>query len=378
MDFSYSDEQQMLQESVQKFVQKNYDFDTRKKIIASETGFSEENWKLFAELGWLTVPFSESDGGFGGRAVDLMVMMEEFGKAMLVEPFLPTAVLCGGLISALGTEQQKADLLAKIMGGELQLALAYAEANSRFNLANVTTTATSEGDDIVINGTKIFVLNGRDANLLLVTARESGADIDNHGVSVFLVDRNAEGVSMRPYPTVDGRQAAQIQFNNVTVPASARIGAAGGETVRGLSQVIDQATVAVCAEAVGALESLLQKTVEYSKTRKQFGVPIGSFQALQHRMADMFIECQLARSIVLRAAMKLDSNDTEQEKAKAVSAAKCRVGQAIKKVSQEAIQIHGGIGMTDELDVAHLFKRVSAIDLLFGNEDYHAERFAAL
>ena len=377
MDFSYSEEQQMLQESVQKFVHKNYDFDTRKKIMASAAGYSEENWKLFSELGWLTVPFAEADGGFGGRAVDLMVMMDEFGKAMLVEPFLPTAILGGGLLSELGSEQQKAELLPQVMGGHLQLALAYAEAGSRFNLANVQTSAVQKGDEIILDGTKIFVLNGRAANFLLVTARESGAATDTAGISVFLVDNKSAGVSMLPYPSVDGRQAAQIQLKSVRVPVGSRIGAAG-TALDALKIVIDKATVAISAEAVGALEALLHKTVEYSKTRKQFDVPIGSFQALQHRMADMFIECQLARSIVLRAAMTLDSNDSAQEKAKVVSAAKCRIGKAIRKVSQEAIQIHGGIGMTDELDVAHLFKRVSAISLLFGDDDFHAARFASL
>ncbi len=377
MDFSYSEEQQMLQESVQKFVQKSYDFDTRKQVIASAAGFSDENWKLFAELGWLTVPFSDADGGFGGLAVDLMVMMEEFGKAMLVEPFLPTAVLAGGLISALGSDEQKAELLPQIMAGELQLAVAYAEAGSRFNLNNVATTAKVAGDDVVIDGNKIVVLNAPGADKILVTARESGAQTEANGVSIFLVDRNAAGITLIDYPTIDDRKAAQVQFTAVKVPASARLGAAGG-AAKALGTVIDRATVAVCAEAVGALESLLGKTVEYSKTRKQFNTPIGSFQALQHRMADMFIECQLARSIVMRAAMKLDSAESDAEKAQAVSAAKARVGKAIKAVGQDAIQIHGGIGMTEELDVGHLFKRVTAIDILFGNGDYHAERFAAL
>ncbi len=377
MDFSYTDEQQMLQESVQKFVHKNYSFDARKKIMASSSGYSDENWKLFAELGWLTVPFSEADGGFGGRSVDLMVMMEEFGKALLVEPFLPTVILGGGLLSELGSAKQKEALLTAVMDGSLQLALAYAEAGSRFNLANVTTTAIKKGDELIIDGAKIFVLNGQSANYLLVTAREAGAATDANGISVILVDNKAVGISMVPYPTVDGRQAAQIQFKSLRVPVASRLGEAG-KALAALSQVIDRATVAVCAEATGALEALLRKTVEYSKTRKQFDVPIGSFQALQHRMAEMFIECQLARSIVLRAAMMLDSQVGSVEKAKAVSAAKSRVGKAIFKVGQEAIQIHGGIGMTDELDVAHLFKRVTAISLLFGDSDFHTSRFATL
>ena len=377
MDFSYTEEQQMLQDSVQKFVQNRYDFDTRNAIIASDDGYSIENWQLFAELGWLTVPFSEADGGFGGSAVDLIVMMEEFGKANLVEPFMPTAILGGGLVAALGADTQKAELLPRVMDGSLQLACAYAESTSRFNLASVTTSAESEADSLVINGSKIAVLNGPGADKLLVVARESGATADRSGISVFLVDSESEGVSIQAYTNVDGKKAARIDFDSVTVPAAQRLGEAGG-ALAALQAVIDRAIVATSAEAVGALEALLQKTVEYSKTRKQFGTAIGTFQALQHRMADMFIECQLARSIVIMAAMKLDSSESELEKTKSVSAAKSRVGRAIEKVSQEAIQIHGGIGMTEELDVGHLFKRVTAIDVMFGNADFHTERFASL
>lgn len=377
MDFSFTDEQQMLQDSVQKFVRENYDFDTRKGILASDTGFSVDNWNLFAELGWLTVPFCEEDGGFGGSAVDLMVMMEELGKGMVVEPFIPTAVMAGGLISALGTAEQKSDLLPRIMGGELQLACAISEPGSRYNLANVATTAAVKGDGFVINGSKVAVLNGAQADRLLVVARSSGASLDRHGISVFLIDADATGVTRHGYTQIDGHGAATVQLDNVEVPGSACLGTPG-EALPGLEKVVDIATVAVASEAVGALDALLQKTVEYSKTRKQFGVPIGTFQALQHRMADMFVECQLARSIVLMAAMKLDSSVGDSEKAKAVSAAKSRVGKATFKVSQEAVQLHGGIGITDELDVAHLFKRVTAIETLFGNTDFHTRRFATL
>ena len=377
MDFSYTEEQQMLQESVQKFVQKSYEFDTRNKIIASETGFSEENWQLFAELGWLTVPFKEEDGGFGGSAVDLIVMMEEFGKAMLVEPFTSTTVICGGLISALGSDEQKAELIPQILDGSLQLACAYAESGSRYNLASVEAKAVVEGGSAKISGKKIAVINGSNAGKLLVVARESGAESDRDGISIFIIDGDADGVSRSAYANIDGKKAAEITLDSVTVPESQRLGATGS-AISALEEVIDRATIGISAEAVGALESLLQKTVEYSKTRKQFGTSIGTFQALQHRMADMFIECQLARSIVIRAAMELDSTASDVEKARSVSAAKSRVGTAIRKVGQEAIQIHGGIGMTEELDVGHLFKRVTALDVMFGNADYHTERFASL
>ena len=377
MDFSNTEEQQMLQESVQKFVYKSYDFDTRNQIIASEKGFSQENWDLFAELGWLTVPFKEDDGGFGGSAVDLAVMMEEFGKAMLVEPFIATAVLAGGVISEQGSAEQKAELLPKIMEGSLQLACAYAEQGSRFNLANIKTSAVVEGDTVVLNGSKTAVLNGSNAEILLVAARESGAATDSEGISVFLVEAASAGVSIQSFANVDGKKSAEISLKDVSVPVAQRLGASGS-ALQALQDGVDRATLAVSAEAVGAMESLLHKTVEYSKTRKQFGTAIGTFQALQHRMADMFIECQLARSIVIMAAMKLDGGESALEKTKSVSAAKSRIGRAIQKVGQEAIQIHGGIGMTEELDVGHLFKSVTAAEIMFGNTDYHTQRFASL
>lgn len=377
MDFSYTEVQQMLQDQVQKFVQKSYDFETRNKIIASEAGYSTENWSLFAELGWLAVPFSEDDGGLGGSAVDLMVVMEEFGKANVVEPFLPTAVISGGLIARLAEEGRKAEMLEAIMTGEKQLACAFAESGARYNLAHVATTAKTEGDKVVINGSKVAVLNAPNAEQLLVVARESGDITDEDGISLFVVDASQEGVTIQAYANIDGKKAAQVNFDNVSVSPGDRLGEAG-KALPTLSEVIDLATVGISAEAVGALEALLQKTVEYAKTRKQFGVPIGTFQALQHRMADMFIECQLSRSIVMMAAMKLDSSAPADEKSQAVSAAKSRLGKAIQKVGQEAIQIHGGIGTTEELDVGHLFKRITAIDVMFGNGDYHTARFAAL
>ena len=377
MDFSYTDVQQMLQDSVQKFVQKSYDFDTRNTILNSGKGYSAENWQLFAELGWLAVPFSEEDGGLGGSAVDLMVIMEEFGKANLIEPYTAGAVLSGSLVAELATGDAKTTLVEGIIGGELLLASAFAEPGSRFNPGSVATSAAVNGDDVILNGTKVAVENGPNANKLLVSARESGDVRDPLGISVFVVDASTPGISMRSYQTVDGKMASEVTLADVKVPASNRLGEAGA-ALPAIEVATNRAIVAVSAEAVGALEVLLQKTVEYSKTRKQFGTPIGTFQALQHRMADMFIQCQLARSIVIMAAMTLDGDDSAEEKAKAVAAAKSRIGKAIKDVGQEAIQIHGGIAMTEELDVGHLFKRVTALDLAFGDGDYHTQRFAQL
>jgi alkylation response protein AidB-like acyl-CoA dehydrogenase len=377
VDFSYSDEQQMLQDSVQKFVYSQYDFDTRRKIINSDAGYSAEYWSLFAELGWLTVPFSEEDGGFGGSAVDLMVVMEEFGKGMVIEPFLATAVISGGLIGKLGSAAQKEALLSAVMEGSLQLATAYAEADSRYNLASVGTTARKQGDSYLINGSKVLVLNAPAADKLLVIARTSGDKFDRDGISAFIVDASAAGVSKNSYTAVDGHRAAEVHFNNVLVSAGDRLGAEGG-ALAALETIIDRAALAVGAEAIGAMDCLLKKTVEYAKTRKQFGVAIGTFQALQHRMSEMFIECQLARSVVIMAAMMLDTDGSPAEKAKAVSAAKARVGRAMRKVGQEAVQLHGGIAVTDELDVGHFFKRVTTIENLFGNTDYQLARFASL
>ena len=379
MDFSYTDVQQMLQDSVQKFVQKSYDFDTRNTILNSDKGFSDENWQLFAELGWLAVPFSEEDGGLGGSAVDLMVIMEEFGKANLIEPYTAAAVLSGSLVAELATGEAKTMLVESIIGGELLLASAFAEPGSRFNPGSVATSAAAaaDGDDVILNGTKVAVENGPNANKLLVSVRESGDVRDAQGISVFVVDASTPGISMRSYQTVDGKMASEVTLTDVKVPASNRLGEAGA-ALPAIEVATNRAIVAVSAEAVGALEVLLQKTVEYSKTRKQFGTPIGTFQALQHRMADMFIQCQLARSIVIMAAMALDGDDSAEEKARAVAAAKSRIGKAIKDVGQEAIQIHGGIAMTEELDVGHLFKRVTALDLAFGDGDYHTQRFAQL
>ncbi len=377
MDFSYSDEQQMLQDSVQKFVHRHYGFEERKEILASATGFSNEHWQLFAELGWLTVPFSADDGGFGGLATDLMVMMEEFGKAMVVEPFVATAVMGGGLLSALGNESVKGQWLPSVMEGKLQLACALTETDSRYNLANVATSAQRDGDTYVVNGKKILVLNGPGADKLLVSVRTAGDMRDSDGVSILLIDADSDGVRKTSYTNVDGHRAAEITFTDVRVPTDQLLGEPG-KALPAIQNVVGMATIAICAEAVGAMDSLLAKTVEYSKTRRQFGTAIGTFQALQHRMADMFIECQLARSIVMRTAMTLDSESILVDRMRAVSAAKSRVGKAIRKVGQEAVQLHGGIGITDELDVGHLFKRITAIETLFGNSDFHTARFANL
>ncbi|MEH6347449.1 MAG: acyl-CoA dehydrogenase family protein [Bermanella sp.] len=375
MNFSLSAEQQMLQDSISKFVQKDYDFDSRMTLVKSELGYSSDHWKLFAELGWLMVPFSESDGGLGGSAADLMVVMEELGKGIVIEPFLATTVLAGGVIAKAGTQAQKDTLLGGIMDGSLQLALAYAEPKSRYELANVATTAEKNNQGYILNGHKAVVLNAAAADKVIVAARTSGQSNDASGISLFVVDTKSEGVTIQAYRTQDGGRAAEVRLKNVLVSQEQLLGTEG-EALPVIEAVLDRATLAICSEAVGAMEVIIAKTVEYTKTRVQFGVPIAKFQALQHRMADMFIEQQQAKSIVLMAAMKLDKDSGDSEKA--IAAMKSLVGRASRKVGQEAIQIHGGIGVTDELDVGHYFKRMTMIELLFGNSDYQTQKFSTL
>lgn len=372
MNFDLSEEQQMLVDSIGKFLQNDYAFDVRRKLAKSELGFSRDNWKMYAELGWLSVPFSADNGGFGGSTVDLMLMHEQFGKAMVVEPLIPTLILGGRLIELLGNATQKEALLSAVIQGELQLALASNERVARNNPAIVATTARRDGNDYVINGEKIVVLNGHAADKLLVTARTSGAQDAADGISVFVVDTDAAGVERTVYPTVDGLRAADIRFSNVRVPAANLLGDEGA-AFTAVETVIDEATLALCAEAVGAMEVMYKTTVDYTKTRKQFGMPIGKFQVLQFRMVDMFIAHEQSKSMIYMAALRaLDGRDAAR---KAISAAKVQIGKASRKVGQEAIQLHGGMGMTDELNVGYYFKRVTAFDALFGNVDYHLERY---
>jgi pimeloyl-CoA dehydrogenase small subunit len=376
MDFSFTEEQTLLEDSVTKYMQNNYDFESRQKLTRSELGYSAESWATFAELGWLGVPFSEADGGFGGGAIEAMLMAEIFGKSLVVEPFLATIVLTGGAIKHGGTPAQKEKYLPGIIDGSVQGALAYAEPQGRFNLSDLTTTASKKDGGYVINGYKAVVLNGPAADILVVSARTSGEQRDTDGVSLFVVDANAAGVSRRDYPTVDGLRAAEITFENVAVEADALLGEEGSGLGL-LEQVIDGGILTVGAEAVGAMEVLYKDTVEYCKTREQFGQPIGKFQVLQHRMVDMFMEHEQSKSLMFMAAMRLDEG-YGPEAQKAVSAFKVQVGKSGRFVGQSAVQLHGGMGMTDELNIGHYFKRLTIIDTLFGNVDFHLKRFGRL
>jgi alkylation response protein AidB-like acyl-CoA dehydrogenase len=376
MDFSFSDEQRLLQDSVQRFIQNSYTFESRQKNIQSEDGFSRENWATFAELGWLGLPFSEADGGFGGTPIETMVMMEEFGKGLVIEPYLSTVILAGRVIADAGSQTQKEDVLAEIIAGSKFAALAFVEPQARFNLADTKTTATEKDGGYVINGFKGVVLGGPSADILVVPARTSGDQKSQDGITMFLIDASAAGVSRRDYPTVDGWQASEISFENVEVDSKAVLGSVG-EGFSLLDKAIDYAILAIGAEAVGAMEVLYKTTVEYCKTRQQFGQPIGKFQVLQHRMVDMFIEHEQSKSLLYMAAMRLDEGyDTAAKKA--VSALKVQVGKGGKFVAQNAVQLHGGMGMTDELNVGHYFKRLTTIETLFGNVDYHLRKYASI
>ncbi len=376
MDFTFSDEQKLLQDSVTRFVETDYAFEDRQKIIREEPGFSTDHWQQFAELGWLGVPFAEEDGGFGGGAIECMIMMEAFGKGLVVEPFLPTVMLAGRAIALAGSAEQKQAQLGPIIAGSTQGALAFAEPGSRYNLANVECSARRDGTDWVIDGHKAVVLNGHCADLLVVSARSAGERRDRDGVSLFLVPADTPGVSRRGYRTVDGLRAAEITFDGARLPAEALLGG-DGDGLAVLERVVDEATLAVGAEAVGAMEVAYKATVEYCKSREQFGQPIGRFQVLQHRMVDMFMEHEQAKSLMYMCAMRLDEG-YGPEAQKAVSAFKVQVGKSGRFVGQQAVQLHGGMGMTDELSVGHYFKRLTTVDTLFGNADHHLKRFGAL
>jgi alkylation response protein AidB-like acyl-CoA dehydrogenase len=375
MDFNFTEEQSMVRDTVASFLQDKYDFETRRKIVASESGWRADYWQAFAEeLGILGASFSEELGGLGGGAVDNMIIMEEFGKALVIEPYLGTVVIGGGFMKHSGYAGA-ASVIEGIIAGTTTVAFAYAEPQGRYTWQDLKTAARKEGSGYVLNGHKAVVVGAPFATHLVVTARTGGAQRDAGGVSVFLVDKILPGIVTRDYPTVDGGRASEIYFENVSIPADALIGEEGGGLPL-VNKVIDEATAAAGAEAVGVLRKLHEGTLDYAKQRKQFGTAISNFQVLQHRMVDMFIELEQAVSMTYMATIKLDESD--DERAKAVSAAKVRIGRACKFVGQNAIQIHGGMGMTDELAIGHYFKRASIIEGLFGSVDHHLKRYESL
>ena len=373
MDLSFTEVQTMLIDSVEKFITNEYSFERRQQYAASDTGYSADVWATFADLGWTAVPFGEDDGGFDGGPVELMAMMQQFGRGLIVEPYLANIVLAGGVLRRAASASQKTKLLQPLISGELQAALAVTEPQSRYDLANIETTATKDGDDWIITGRKGVVLNGGNAGLLIIPARTSGSTTDRDGITLFAVGGMADGVSRNAYPTVDGHQAAEIVLQDVRVESNTILGDID-KAYAVLDAVVDEATLAVCAEAVGIMQTLTDKTVEYSKSREQFGVPIGSFQALQHRMVDMLTACEQSYSLLLWAAMA-NADQTEDAK-RAISAIKYQVGTAGKKVGQEAVQIHGAMGVSWDVDIAHYFKRLTTIGQMFGSADWHLDKLA--
>ena len=375
MDFSLSEEQQLLKDSITQFVDKDYLFDVRQKNIKSELGYSSDFWKTFADLGWLGMPFSEADGGYDGGPIDLMVIMESLGRGLVVEPYIPNVVLAGGLISRLGNEEQKTNFLPKIISGEIQMSLAFAEPQSRFNLSDVITTAKKDGENYILDGYKAVVMNGPSSDTLIVVARTSGTQLEEKGLSLFLVDPSVKGVSLRNYSNVDGSKASEVTLEGVVVSSSSLLGDEGN-IYSVLEEVIDLATLAISAEAVGIMEKMNEITLEYTKTREQFGETLSSFQALQHRMVDTFMAYEQTKSLLLMCAAKL--TDKADDATKAVSALKYQVGIAAKQVGEESVQLHGGMGVTDETNIGHFFKRLTTIRAIFGNTDYHLKRYSAL
>jgi pimeloyl-CoA dehydrogenase small subunit len=374
LDFSFTEEQSMLRDTVASYLADHYDFDKRRAVVNGPVGWRPEVWKAFAEeLGILGAPFAEELGGLGGGPIENMVVMEEFGKALVVEPYLGTVVIGGGFLKHSG-HAGAADLIGGIIEGKTIFAFAHAEPQGRYNLADLTTTAKKDGAGWTLNGHKAVVIGAPFATHLIVTARTAGGQRDAQGVSVFLVPKDAKGVTTRDYPTVDGFRASEVYLENVSVGADALIGPAD-HGLPLVEKVVDEAIAATCAEACGVLRKLHEGTLEYTKQRKQFGVPISSFQVLQHRMVDMFIQLEQSISMTYMANIKVGD---DAERGKAVSAAKVQIGKACKFVGQQAIQLHGGMGMTDEMAIGHYFKRATLIESAFGNTDHHLARYEFL
>jgi len=372
MNFELSDEQKMIQQSVERFVQDNYDLNTRISLSSDDLGYSNDYWKSMAELGWLGLPFDESDGGFGGNQIDVLVIMEQFGKGLVLEPYLASVVMGGGALKKGGTESLKNEILPGLVDGTKQLSFAYAEQQSRFDLEDVITSARKEGDNFILNGQKSMVQNAETADHIVVVARTSGGQIDENGITLFLVDASSEGLSMDNFPTVDGLRASEITLKNVSVNADRVVGNVD-EGFEILQSVANDAILALSAEAVGAMEVLYKDTVEYTQQREQFDHPMSEFQVLQHRMVDMFMEYEQCKSMLYRATM--ESVQDPKAAQRTIHGLKHLIGKSGLFVGENAVQLHGGMGVTEELRIGHFFKRLLVIDSMFGNADHHLQKF---
>jgi alkylation response protein AidB-like acyl-CoA dehydrogenase len=374
MDFNYSNEQLALQDTLRRFIDRDYGFERRRELARSTLGFSAEAWAQYADLGLLSLPFPGEFGGLDGNAVDVMLVMEFVGRGLMLEPFLSTVVMCGGLIRDAASDELKRTILPRIGAGEIKVSLACYEGSARYELSRVACAAVRSGGGWRISGQKSVVLDAPSADYFLVSARTGGAVADPRGISVFLVGRGAAGATTFAYPTQSGGRAADLRLENVAVDANALIGTP--ETGLAIvERAVDRGIAALCAEAVGIITALNEATLNHLKTRKQFGVPIGNFQALQHRMADMFIAAEQARSMAVIAAVHADSDDAGARR-RAISGAKAYIGQAARLVGQQAVQMHGAMGVVDDLIVSHYFKRLTMIDMSLGDVDFHLARFS--
>lgn len=375
MNFEFSEEQVMLRDSVARYVQDDYDWETRVAIAGSEASIDRAKWQTFAELGWLSIPFAEEHGGFGGGPLDVMVVMEELGKGLVLEPYLATVLLYGGLLQKGGSARQQEARIPSIIDGSSLGAFAYLERQSRFETSDVLTTATANDGGYALNGEKVVVFNGMSADQLIVSARTSGEQSDEQGISLFLVAADAEGIESVSYRMMDGQRVSNIVFKDVQVAADDLVGELdGGHAL--INAVARDANLALSAEALGIMAQLNAKTAEYARTREQFGVAIGKFQALQHRMVDTFISYEQTKSMLYRAVCAL--TDDQEDEDQAIHALRMMVDKAGKHIFGEAIQLHGGMGITDELDIGHYAKRLMMINTTFGNGDYHQAKFNAL
>lgn len=371
MHFDLTDEQTMLRDSLRRLLSDRYSFEDRKKYMSLEGGYDQAIWQSYAELGLLGLPFDEADGGFGGGVAEALLVSEELGRVLALEPYFATVILAGTALRHAGSKSQKEQHITAIAGGESVYAFAATEPQSGYDLFDVTATANDETGKWLISGTKSLVLHGEAATWLVVSARSSGGRRDKDGLSLFLVDANSAGVERKGYQTQDGQRAAEVVFNN----AEAELLGEAGQAWQVLERISQEAIVSLCAEAVGIMEEAVRVTVDYLKMRKQFGVPLAVFQALQHRAADMLVELEQARGAAFLAAMALDEAN-ESMRAAQISAAKIKCGKAARFVGQQAVQLHGGIGVTMEYNIGHAFKRLAMIELSFGDVDYHLNKLS--
>ena len=372
MNFELSDEQRMIQQNVERFVEDNYDLNTRVALSSKSPGFSTEYWQSMAELGWLGLPFEEEDGGFGGNQIDVLVVMEQFGRGLVLEPYLASIVMGGGALKRGGSEALKREMLPGVIEGSLQLAFAYAEVQSRFDLDDVITSARKEGENFILNGQKSMVQNAETADQIVVTARTSGGQVDQQGITLFLIAADAEGLTRDNFPTVDGLRASEITLENVCVGPERILGKVD-QGFNILQSVANDAMLALGAEAIGAMEVLYKDTVDYTQQREQFDHPLSEFQVLQHRMVDMFMEYEQCKSLLYRATMETIQDPEAAQRT--IHALMHLIGKSGLFIGENAVQLHGGMGMTEELRIGHYFKRLLAIDATFGNADYHLQKF---